>query len=138
MHAISGKVRYLVTGNSEARLRAIETQLGVEFPDDYASFVRSADGLERRFGDAYLALWDLEDLVPRNVEYEMSEMFPGLVLIGSDGGGEAVGFDFRNRPPVVVLVNFVSSGWREAVVQAATFGEFMAQRDAGLPYRFQA
>jgi hypothetical protein len=30
---------------------------------------------------------------------------PGLVVIGSDGGGELLAFDFRQSPPPVVMVN---------------------------------
>lgn len=65
-------------------------------------------------------LYSLDELVPLNRAYELAESFPGLVLIGSDGGGEAVGLDFRQSPPQVVLVNFVSAGWHEAVAQADT------------------
>jgi len=66
----------------------------------------------------------------------MSDVCPGLVIIGSDGGGEAVGFDFRRTPPPIVLVNFISSGWHEATIQASTFNEFMTQREIGKPYKF--
>jgi hypothetical protein len=118
------------------RLREIEAALGVELPADYRDFATTAGKVERDFGGSYLSMWGLDDIVELNRGYEMGEVFPGLVLIGSDGGGEAVGFDFRSSPPSVVLVNFVSSGWHEAVLQAETFTEFLAQREAGLAYKF--
>ena len=58
------------------------------------------------------------------------------MFIGSDGGGEGVGFDFRQDPPTVVLVNWVSAGWSEAIHQAYSFADFMVQRSAGDGYIF--
>jgi len=48
--------------------------------------------------------------------------------IGSDGGGEAIAFDFRQDPPTVILVNLASTDWSEAILQAASFTDFMDQR----------
>lgn len=129
-------MRNLVTANSHDHLRTIEAELRIEFPADYRQFIGDNDGLDADFGGSYLALWKLDDLVSLNIGYEMTDTLPGLVIIGSDGGGEAIAFDFRQTPPPVVLVNFVSAGWDDAVVQAKTFSEFMADRDAGLPFKF--
>ena len=125
-----------VSSGLDDRLREIEAALGVVLPHDYREFAVTSGKVERNFGGSYLALWGLDEIVRLNQGYEMGETFPGLILIGSDGGGEAVGFDFRTSPPCVVLVNFVSSGWHEAIVQAETFTEFLAQRESGLAYKF--
>jgi hypothetical protein len=122
--------------DSNEQLRNAEAELGVTFPADYREFIAESGRVERDFGGSWLVLYDADEIVPLNRGYELSETCPGLVLIGSDGGGEAVGFDFRDSPPHVVLVNFVSAGWQEAITQADSFTEFMAQRDSGLGYSF--
>lgn len=81
-------------------------------------------------------LYDIKELVPLNRAYDRSTSHPGLVFVGSDGGGEGVGFDFRSDPPPVVLVNWVSAGWSDGIHQADTFSEFMTQRTSGQDYRF--
>lgn len=58
------------------------------------------------------------------------------MLIGGDGAGEAVGFDFRQEEPPVVLVNLVSAGWHEAIYQAPTFTAFMEQRERGEEFKW--
>lgn len=122
--------------DSDEQLRNVEAELGVTFPADYCEFIAESGRVERDLGGSWLVLYDVDEIVPLNRGYELAEICPGLVLIGSDGGGEAVGFDFRDSPPHVVLVNFVTAGWHEAIVQANSFTEFMAQRDSGLEYNF--
>ena len=123
-------MRYVSDAGSIEDLRAAETELGVSFPDDYSAFIVSSGRVDRDFGGSWLMLYGVEELAPLNRSYDHSERYPGLVLFGSDGGGEGVGFDFRSNPPRIVLVNYVSAGWHEAIVQADTFTDFMAQRDA--------
>lgn len=86
---------------------------------------------------SWLRLYRIEELVPLNQGYDLSESQPGLVLIGTDGGGEGGGLDFNHEPPSVVLVNWLSSGWHEAIRQSETLAEFMAQRNAGAGYNFK-
>ena len=60
-----------------------------------------------------------------------------LIHIGSDGGGEAIAFDFRQDPPNVMLVNLVTIDWSEAILQAESFTEFMDQRRRGEELRWR-
>lgn len=107
----------------------------MQFPEDYRAFLREHDGVARGYGDAWLILYRADELRELN---EGRDDQPGLVFIGSDGGGEGVAYDFRQAQPPIFLVNFVSGGWEEAIWQADSFSDFMAQRDDGLPYRFDA
>jgi hypothetical protein len=63
-----------------------------------------------------------------------------LLFIGDDGSGGGLGFDLRNDPPPVLLVDYSSSGWSDALFQATTFSAFLenfADRgwDFDTPYR---
>jgi hypothetical protein len=42
-----------------------------------------------------------------------------------------VAFDFRSSPPPVVLLDVTAEGWHGALPQAASFSEFMRQRQRG-------
>jgi SMI1 / KNR4 family (SUKH-1) len=109
-------------------LRFAEAQLGVSFPADYRNFITTSGRVDRDFGGSWLMLYGTEELVPLNRAHDHSDSHPGLVFFGSNGGGEGVGFDFRSVPPPVVLVNWVSAGWQDAIRQADTFTEFIDQR----------
>lgn len=120
----------------ELDIRRVEQQLGVTFPDDYREWLSSANGVEAWFGDVFVMLYSIDNLAAVTLAAEADERLPGFVAFGSDGGGETLAFDFRKSPPPVIMVNAVCSGWEEGLFQAPSFSEFMAQRDAAQPLRW--
>ena len=70
--------------------------------------MRKGNGGEGFIGEnSYLILWPVDDLHRFNREYEATTYAPGLLLIGSSGGGEAFAYDTRRTPWPVVRVPFV-------------------------------
>ena len=96
---------------TDAEVEQAERRLGVRLPADYRSYLLGQNGLKGWFGDVYLELYPVSRVVDAA---EAQTWQPGLVLIGGDGAGEAVGYDFRKPEPPIVLVNLVSAGWEDA------------------------
>jgi hypothetical protein len=115
-------------------IQAAEQRLGVAFPDDYRDWLLSTNGSEAWFGEVFVMLYSLDNVVAVTRAAEADQRLPGFVAIGSDGGGELLAFDFRKSPPPIVMVNSVCSGWHEGVFQASSFGDFMVQREACEPF----
>ena len=69
--------------------------------------------------------FDLEDLFDQNANYKAEQFAPGLLIFGSDGGGEAFAFDMRFDPPPVVAVPFVPMDIDDAIRIAPSFDDFM-------------
>ncbi len=126
-----------VTGKDAAGLSAEET-LDVRFPEHYANWLQSNDGLEREKGGSYLSLYPLEDLVERNRGYALAKFMPGLILIGTDGGGDGIGLDVRGESSPVVLVNLNSLGWDEAIYPGESCEAFLVERLSGHSFRGDA
>ncbi len=116
-------------GNPPAPVGAIsrlETDSARSLPRQYADFLRRADGGEGFIGaNAYAILWRVEELLRLNQEYEVELNAPGLLLIGSDGGGEAFAIDYESDRRLFVSVPFV--GMHRSLIQvlAPNFGEFL-------------
>jgi hypothetical protein len=113
---------------STAELESAERQLGVRFPEDYVDFMTAVGSGEGWIGEVLLALWSPEELVDRNVGYRIdrvAEDLPGATLFGSDGGGEAFGFDHRKHPPKVVMAPFIVLSWQDTLIVAETFRGFL-------------
>jgi hypothetical protein len=125
-----------VTRSYAENLGELERRLGVKFPADYQRFLEDENGVEELFGGAYLVLYSLEEL-PALCDW-VAGSIPGLVVIGSDGGGEGVALDFRQSPPQVVIVPLIGGSPEDVLIQASNFSQFMAQRRAGEPLRFTA
>ena len=85
-------------GTTDEALRVAEEALGVSFPPDYRTFMQQRNGVEANFDGSYLVLHPVEDLVEVNRACGAGE-HPGLIVIGSDGGGEGVVYDFRLAHP---------------------------------------
>jgi hypothetical protein len=90
-------------------IRVVEEQLEIKFPDDYIEFMLSSNGGQGQINERYLRLWEIECIVESNGidGYSILEFAPGLVVIGSDEGGTAIGYDFRSRHPKLVEVDFI-------------------------------
>jgi hypothetical protein len=112
----------------------------VDLPPDYESFLAEhPDGVVELHAAAYFEIWGRTRALAANEDYsDLQEEYPGLLLIGSDGASELIGYDTRRSPAPIVLVNAVSEGWHEACWQAATLSDLLAGLRAGQPFRFQA
>jgi len=120
-------------GNPPANASSIadaERRLGA-FPRDYRVFLLKHNGGEGPIGKTYLALWRVEDLVQRNEAYCVTTYAPGLLLFGSDGGGEGYGFDTRKQPGRVVMIPFILMTWLEASYLSGDFAAFMKRLEDG-------
>jgi hypothetical protein len=102
--------------------------LAIAWPADYAAVLAEHDGVQGDVGEWLLVLWPAEELVERNTGDHM-EFFPGLVLVGGDGAGEALALDRETGE--VLLVPWVG-GPEDWLVLGATLGEALArmERDA--------
>ena len=84
-----------------AALRAAGQALGIEWPSDYVTLVAAHNGVEGDIGPFGLVLTPVEELVEVNKNAAM-EFFPGLVMIGGDGGGEALAIDRQSGEVLLV------------------------------------
>lgn len=113
-------------GASDDALNTVMRALKVELPHDYREFLRASNGGEGFLGQNYVALWRAEELKPLNDSYDVAQFAPGLLLFGSDGGGEGYAFDTRENPWVVVQVPFIGMGdARSTIPLGRSFTEFL-------------
>lgn len=128
--------------NAKERLRSIgrslthqgpaeDTELvkvASEFPPlpiEYMDFVAEFDGAEGWVGDEYVSLWAVADLWRFNHGLRLDLDAPGLVLFGTNGGGEGFGFDTRGGGQRVVMVPMIGMAWDLAIPQAEDFSQWL-------------
>ncbi|MDX8440061.1 SMI1/KNR4 family protein [Mesorhizobium australafricanum] len=97
-----------------------------QLPSLYLDFIERHGASEWDCGDDLVFLWGGEQLIPFNDEYRVQTLTPGLILIGSDGSGEAFGFDLRLAQRPVVQVPFVGMNRKYMNAVAKDFGEWKA------------
>jgi hypothetical protein len=112
-------------GANAESIKAAGDALNVRLPSDYVAFLSKFDGGEGMIGEAYVMFWGTGDLPEMNAAYQVAEYAPGLLLIGSDGGGEALAFDMRKTSWPVVRVPFVGMDLSCVEPLAPSFNVFL-------------
>jgi hypothetical protein len=84
----SGDVRQLNLPARPDQITAAQEQLKFEFPLDHQLLLLKSNGLEL----VGVRFWSTEELSGANIEYQFPKFAPWFVAIGSDGGGEAIGY----------------------------------------------
>jgi hypothetical protein len=118
--------------NPPATTESIEdfcTVAGIRPPEDYVEFLRLSNGATGTLGtDQYITLWPVEKLLDKNKGYGVAKYAPGIFIFGSNGGGEAYGFDLR-RNMTIVQVPFVGMELSAVMDMAPTFTQFISALD---------
>ena len=121
--------KFNANGPASAELmEGVEKEFGCALPADYKAFMRTYDGGEGFIGDRYLILWRTRELIDFNRDYQAATYAPGLLLFGSDGGGEAFAFDTRQSEEMRIrLVPFTGMSLKNALPVAGTFDSFLTR-----------
>jgi len=101
--------------------------LGIRLPLDYLHFLCEHNGGEGLISKTYVRLWKADELRASNEAYEVKQNAPGILLFGSNGGGEAFGFDTRDAAMPVVRIPFVGMDRSDAIIIASSFTDFLAK-----------
>lgn len=110
----------------EAVINDVEKRFGVAFPESYREFLLVSNGGEGPVGvNGYAMLWKVEELFDFNQSYEVEKYAHGLLLFGSDGGGEAFALDLVKAPVEFVSVPFVGMDRSLAQPLGNTFEAFI-------------
>ena len=94
-------------------------------PSDYLNALQFTNGGEGYVRRSYLRLFSTEKLLLFNNAYQVEKFAPGLVLFGSNGGGEAFGFDTRKDPAEIVQIPFIPMDFKYAKSLGKSFSEFL-------------
>lgn len=116
------KIESLLSGcTKQPGARAVPDNIDL---GDYAEFLKRHNGIEGFVGPtAYLVLWSVEQIPDLNAGYRVQEYAPWILLVGSDGGGNAFGRDrSTGKFGSVPFVGMSRSDFKEL---GATFEEFL-------------
>lgn len=114
-------------GVSSKDIRNEERCLKVRFPIDYCKFLEWSNGGHGLIGGNRLALWQIEEIEQLNSDYQISFYLPGVVGIGTDGGGECYAYDFRQNPdkPMIIQVPLGDLRNESVTVLAVSFRKWL-------------
>jgi hypothetical protein len=91
------KFEYPESPASPEEVELLEKWLGNNLPSEYKKFLFETNGAETPIGvqepDDSVVLWSAKEVSELTKAYCYEQYLPGLIAIGSDGGGESIVFD---------------------------------------------
>ena len=121
--ALSGFIaKAPATAEAISRLKA-----GVPYPlpDDYVDLLRSVGDGEGFVGEQFVRFYSVDEvLLVRHVLGEVN-LAGDLVIVGSNGAGEALAYDYRESAPRLVMVGFIPLDYKFIKVLAGTLSEYL-------------
>jgi hypothetical protein len=91
------------------KISEVESKIGKSLPDDYKNFLLISNGGEGEVGEeGYVQLWQVEEILELNQSYGFDKHAPGLLIIGSNGGGFNYGIDLRKDETMYIMIDPVS------------------------------
>lgn len=126
-------MRYILTEGQfdppaePAVVDGLSARLGVELPKGYTDFLREHNGGEGFVHESYVVFFKAEELADFNREYEVEKYAPGILLFGSNGGGEGYGFDTEDPAMPIVRIPFIGMNRRSAVTVARDLADLFSR-----------
>lgn len=105
----------------EEAIQAAQDALGFPFPSTYIALLRYSNGLTAHWDISSFTLYGVDDVAERNSTYEVAVYAPTLLMIGDDGGGQAILIDRAIDDPPVYIVGMGSMVLEDADLLAPHF-----------------
>lgn len=105
------------------RILEVEKELKVKFPIDYVDFMQEFNDGEGFVGKEYLIMYKMHEIIEVNDDCQVSEYVPGIILFGSNGGGEHFAFDYRGSEIKYIIIPSMLD-YDDIIIQSTTLKAF--------------
>ncbi|MGX7688173.1 SMI1/KNR4 family protein [Flectobacillus roseus] len=112
----------------------VEKIIGFKLPEDYKSYAIKYSEFEDMIGEQNLRLWNFDEIIEINEEYEIFEYLSKTLGIGDNGSGEFIAIEkLKNRKIRIVLSPFLIE--EEAHIEIGnSFTNFLERLEDGLEW----
>jgi len=113
----------------------IESVVGFLFPPDYKDFLLKFKQNEGTLGPEYVQLWNIEDLIATNRDYNILDNLESTIGIGTNLGGELIAIEnFGHDLYRVVLSPFIDLDKNYHNQIGDSFSDFLVRLDNGIAW----
>jgi hypothetical protein len=117
---------------NELDFKSIENRIGLELPDDYKYFLRKYSFYETQIGEQSFKLWEFENLLEWNADYEIIDNLTSTIGIGDNGSGEFIGLERLVDGKIrIILSPFIGLAKEYHIEIGSSFTDFLKRMDNG-------
>jgi SMI1 / KNR4 family (SUKH-1) len=109
----------------------VEKIIGFQLPDDYKTFVLNYLKFEDFIGEQNVQLWDFDEIIEINTDYQIFKYLPKTIGIGGNGSEEFIAIEYLDTNNLrIVLSPFIIE--KEAHIEIGTsFTDFLERLQNG-------
>jgi hypothetical protein len=116
----------------QAILEEIEDVVHFKLPVDYLPYALNYSGFDEFIGNEFVRLWDFDELIQTNTDYQIFNHLPKTLGIGGNGSSEFIAIgQTENGSMRVVLSPFVDLDTQYHIEIGKSFTDFLKRLDDG-------
>jgi hypothetical protein len=110
----------------------IEKIANFKLPPDYLVFALEYSGFEGFIGPEFVRLWDFDELIKTNKDYQIFDFLPKTLGIGGNGSSEFIAIEgLENGGHRIVLSPFIDLDKQYHIEIGTSFTDFFRRLDNG-------
>jgi hypothetical protein len=120
------------TQKAQTTIEQIQNIVKFNLPDDYSIFVQNYLGFEEFIGSEFVRLWDVDEIIETNKNYQIFDNLPKTLGIGGNGSSEFIAIEQTNDNSIrVILSPFIGLDKQYHIEIGNSFTEFLQRLDNG-------
>jgi hypothetical protein len=120
------------TQKAKTKIEQIESFVNFNLPDDYLTFLQNYLGFEEFIGSEFVRLWDFDELIEANTDYQIFDNLPKTLGIGGNGSSEFIAIELTDDKSIrVVLSPLIDLDKQYDIEIGNSFTDFLQRLDNG-------
>lgn len=131
LNAIFARYNFEKKVTPAENIQLIQSEIGFQLPEDYLYYLLNYKGFEGFIGLEYVVLWDVDELLQLNKDYDILSSFPETIAIGSNGGSEFIGIAFNDQQYRLVVSPFIDLDCAYHIDIGDSFSDMLCRLEQG-------
>lgn len=117
---------------SKTTIEEVENKINFSLPEDYKFYAENFAENESFIGNEFVRLWDFNEILQINNEYEIIENLKNTIAIGGNGNSEFIAIEFlENEEYRIILSPFIDLNDTNHIEIGNSFTDFFERLEKG-------
>lgn len=120
------------TKKPKITIKEVENKINFSLPEDYKFYAENFVENEGFIGDEFIRLWDFNEILKINSEYEILENLKNTIAIGGNGNSEFIAIEFlKSMEYRIILSPFIDLDETYHIEIGNSFTDFFERLEDG-------
>lgn len=120
------------TQKAQTKIEQIQSFVNFNIPDDYIIYLQNYLGFEEFIGSEFVQLWDIDELIEVNKDFQISDNLPKTLAIGGNGNSEFIAIEQTEDNTIRVIISpLIDLDKQYHIVIGNSFTDFLQRLDEG-------